>query len=69
MILSTNQFMRDYNDSPELRAVSLDSVDGTYTVMTDEEEELDDLHSRVWAYADEYDCSFDAAWCAMTMED
>jgi len=32
MILSTNQFHRDYDDSPELRAISLDSVDGTYTL-------------------------------------
>jgi len=40
MILSIDQFLRDRDDSPELSAVSLDSVDGTYTVMTEEEAEM-----------------------------
>ena len=61
--------MRDRNDSPELSAVSLDSVDGTYTVMTEEEaheQYMEDIHRRAVLYADEYDCSYDAAWCAVT---
>ena len=72
MILSTNQFHRDYDDSPELRAVCVDVPSDTYTVMTEEEAHeyyMEDLHRRAVMYADEYDCSYDAAWCAITAGD
>lgn len=37
MILSIDQYHRDYDDSPELRAIDLDRIDGSVTVMTSEE--------------------------------
>ena len=69
MILSIDQFLRDRNESPELHAIHLGSVHGTYTVMTEEEaheQYMEDIHRRAVLYADEYDCSYDAAWCAIT---
>lgn len=69
MILSTNQYHRDYDESPELKCVSLDVCDPISGQSEDLETQayLEEVDRRAMLYADEYDCSYDAAWCAVTM--
>ena len=64
-ILNYDQWLADAH-SPEL----VDAFNGPSDMSIDDDaDDFDDkafLFAKVEAYADEYDCSFDAAWCAVT---